>query len=144
MDRRPEDVRRVENDEVPGEPRLVLPDELPGGLLREGLAREVLVDVGGVAALGLDLADGLLVPVLLGVEPFVVGVDGEDGGARGGDDDALDGVVRVLERALQDGERAADGGVEQLARVVGVEVEGRRGVLDSIDSLDCFVEGTLL
>ena len=50
----------------------------------------------------------------------------------------------MLERALQHGERAADGGVKQLARVVGFEVEGRRGVRDCVDAFDGFVECAFL
>ena len=71
-------------------------------------------------------------------------VPSEYGRARGGDDDTLDSVIRVIERRDKHGAGAANHGTNELVRVSRIEVEGRRGVLDSIDTLDSLIKRTLL
>ena len=142
MDHRPEHERRIEHDEVPRQARLVLLIELPSRLLRERLARAVLGGPGSVAALLLDLLNARLVPVLL-AEHARLGRRREDCGARRGDDYALDGRA-VLLRGFEDAGRALDRGDDELVGLDGPEVEGRRGVLDRVDPLDCLVERAFL
>ena len=142
VQRRAPHERRVEHNEVELDLVLVDFDELPCGALGEGLARSIHLDRRSAAALGLDLLDRVLVPVFL-VERAGHDVGTEDGGGRGRDDDALHAVT-VLQCALQNAARAGDCRADELLRVLDVEVEGRGGVLNCVDALDCLVERTLL
>ena len=50
----------------------------------------------------------------------------------------------MRKRALEYGERALDSGANDLLRVIGLEVDRRRGVLDRVNALDGLVEGAVL
>ena len=136
MDRRAKHIRRVEHDQVPGKLRLVLLDEVPGGLLRERLARAVLCGVRRLRAPRTYLRDRGVVPIRFRVDAGLA-LDGEHGCTGGRDDDAR----AVCERGLEDACGAVDGGYDELVWVLCFEVEWGRGVLDSVDILDVVVEG---
>ena len=152
--RRPQDPRRADRDEIPPKAALrlrLVSAELPGGLLRQSLARAVLVSNVCVLAELLSSDNIVVVPVSLGEDALgpsrllaagIVGeaADGADGGER---DDALDvGAVRLC--ALQDPRRAADGGADERFGLLEAAVDGRGGVDDGVYALDGFVERALL
>lgn len=65
------------------------------------------------------------------------------GGDGASEDKAAHGLA-VFEDAVEDAGCALDGGVDDLARIVGVVVERRGGVQDCVHAFDGLVEGALL
>lgn len=120
----------------------MLLDKLPALPLRQSLASAVRVPGRRVLAHLFNDVDGLVVPVILGVGlgEINIFIDCYDGGS---DDDALD-IGAIFERATEDGAGALYGGDDHVVRVFTVKVKRRSQVLDGIDTLNGFVECTIL
>jgi len=118
------------------EVRVLLLDEIERRLLGECLAGAI--GGGAVRALGGLVGDWVPVGFGVGVAGPVAFVHVDDGGEGGGDDDALDGRVVLLD-CFEDLARAVDGWVEEVTLVVfDLCLEGRGGVNDLSLMLACW------
>lgn len=138
------DIRRVDEGNIELDFVLVLFHELPRCALRKSFACMVLVEIICSYTFLLYLAHGILIPVTLIERKATRLVLGKHGRTRGGDNHALDGVIRVLERRTQRRERAVNGGADKVLRVVGSKMERRRGMCNGIDALNSLVKSTVL
>ncbi len=142
MQNRTEDKRRIDHSEIKLDLVLVLLHEIPCGTLSQHLTGAIFGWRRCVPSFLLDLLRSTKVPILLAERPRF-GVVVEDGGARRSDHDAFH-VRAVLQSTREYTTSAVYSRNYQFVGIVGLEVEGRRGVLNRIDALDSFVEGAIL